>query len=78
MRVIGSIANAMTLAGGTLEGTGSVGTIGGSTRHAASGMRVRACCTASRWRLGAGVSVAIAINGPVVGTEYAQLDVTGA
>jgi autotransporter-associated beta strand protein len=77
VRVMGSIANEMTLGGGTLEGIGSVGTIAGPAGTLRPGSSPGVLHSKSVFNLGAGVTVAIAINGPVVGTEYAQLDVTG-
>ncbi len=76
LRVMGSIANTMTLAGGTLEGTGSVGSIVGATGTLRPGASPGVLHSKSV-ALGAGVSVGISIEGPAVGTEYAQLDVIG-
>ncbi len=76
VRVMGSIANTITLAGGALEGTGTVGSIAGATGTLRPGASPGVLHSKSV-ALGAGVAVGFLIDGPAVGTEYAQLDVTG-
>jgi autotransporter-associated beta strand protein len=76
VRVKGSIASDVTLEGGILEGTGQMGKIGGPSGTLRPGTSPGVLHGRSL-DLGAGVSVEVAIDGPVAGAEYSRLDVTG-
>ena len=67
-------------AGATLAGAGSVGrirTFAGATVSPGSGDRAPGILTATQADLGAGATVIVDLNGPVAGTGYDRLEVSG-
>jgi autotransporter-associated beta strand protein len=79
LSVPGSIVSAVTLDGGTLQGSGTVGTIGGSSGTLeATYIGGPSRLTSSSVTLAPGITFHAIINGPGAGTQYSQLVVNGA
>ena len=78
LSVTGSIVSPVTLAGGTLQGRGTVGTIGGSSGTLeATSIGNPSKLTSGSLALAPGVTFRAEVNGPGAGTQYSQLVVNG-
>ena len=78
LNVTGSIAASSALIdGGTLQGTGRVGAITGTSGHLHPGGSPGILASGSL-TMSPGFSFDVSLDGPAAGTGYSQLDVTGA
>ena len=77
LKVTGSIAASSTVIdGGTLQGTGTVGAITGTSGHLHPGGSPGILASGSL-AMSPGFYFDVSLDGPAAGTDYSQLDVTG-